>query len=81
MNMFDIDPLKNKKNIKIFMDKILCKQRPGDFNQAIMDLGRYICKPQNPICDECPLKSECKGISVFDLNILSIVSLKASSKI
>ena len=64
MNMFDIDPLKNKKNIQIFMDKILCKQRPGDFNQAIMDLGRYICKPQNPICDECPLKSECKAFKV-----------------
>ena len=50
---------KNKKAIKIFMDSILDIDRPGDFNQAVMDLGRYICKPRNPLCLECPIHSSC----------------------
>lgn len=33
----------------------------GDFNQAIMDLGRYVCKPKSPECIRCPLKSDCKS--------------------
>ena len=62
INTYDTEPLKNKKKIQEFMDNILCKKRPGDFNQAIMDLGRYVCKPQGPLCDECPLHSECKAV-------------------
>jgi len=33
--------------------------RPGDFNQAWMDLGSAICTPQSPACQRCPLRSEC----------------------
>src|SRR5690606_21548875 len=33
--------------------------RPGDYNQAIMDLGAQICKPQNPSCSQCPLEENC----------------------
>ena len=35
--------------------------RPGCFNQAIMDLGREVCKPQNPICEKCPISKFCKA--------------------
>jgi A/G-specific adenine glycosylase len=33
--------------------------RPGDFVQAMMDLGAKICRPSNPRCAECPLRSAC----------------------
>lgn len=33
--------------------------RPGDFAQALMDLGSQICKPKNPQCPLCPLKKDC----------------------
>jgi len=33
--------------------------RPGDYNQAVMDLGRMICKPRKPLCDECPIRAHC----------------------
>ena len=33
--------------------------RPGDVNQALMDLGAGICVPQNPKCPLCPLRSRC----------------------
>jgi A/G-specific adenine glycosylase len=58
-NAYTKPPDKNKKPIKLFMDEILDINRPGDFNQAVMDLGRYICKPRNPLCLECPLHSSC----------------------
>lgn len=33
--------------------------RPGDWNQAVMDLGRTICRPA-PLCDVCPLATDCR---------------------
>ena len=32
---------------------------PGDFNQAMMELGALVCTPTNPMCGECPLKADC----------------------
>jgi A/G-specific adenine glycosylase len=34
-------------------------QRPGDYNQALMELGRTICKPRNPLCNACPIQAHC----------------------
>jgi A/G-specific adenine glycosylase len=34
-------------------------QRPGDYNQALMELGRTICKPRNPLCNQCPIQAHC----------------------
>ena len=36
-------------------------QRPGDFAQAMMDLGSAVCTSRNPRCLLCPLASACKG--------------------
>ena len=33
--------------------------RPGDWNQALMELGATVCTPKNPACERCPLKGEC----------------------
>jgi A/G-specific adenine glycosylase len=35
--------------------------QPGIFNQAMMELGATICKPQNPRCDVCPLRAFCRA--------------------
>jgi A/G-specific adenine glycosylase len=35
--------------------------RPGDFAQAMMDLGAMICAPKHPSCDICPLLKLCRG--------------------
>ena len=32
---------------------------PGDWNQALMELGATVCTPRKPGCDACPLRSEC----------------------
>lgn len=36
------------------------RERPGDFNQALMDLGATICVPQNPRCPLCPWRAACR---------------------
>ena len=51
----DINDLKNHISNKMY------KKRAGCFNQAIMDLGREICKPSSAICAECPLQKSCQA--------------------
>lgn len=36
-------------------------KRPGDYAQAVMDLGATICSPKNPACGICPWRSPCKA--------------------
>jgi A/G-specific adenine glycosylase len=33
--------------------------RPGEFNQALMELGSLVCTPRAPRCDTCPLRAHC----------------------
>ncbi len=35
------------------------KGRPGDYNQALMELGQRLCTVRAPLCDQCPIKSDC----------------------
>jgi A/G-specific adenine glycosylase len=39
---------------------LLDRQRPGDFNQAMMELGATICLPRRPLCLQCPVQSSCR---------------------
>ena len=36
-------------------------QRPGDFNQAMMELGATVCLPKKPLCLVCPLQKSCEA--------------------
>ena len=38
---------------------LLSRRRPGDFNQAMMELGAVVCLPATPRCDACPLRAWC----------------------
>ncbi|NWU60864.1 MUTYH glycosylase, partial [Pterocles burchelli] len=37
------------------------RSRPGDFNQALMELGATVCVPKAPLCGECPVKRHCQA--------------------
>lgn len=41
-------------------ERLLDRTRPGDFNQALMELGGTICVPGEPLCAECPIKRFCR---------------------
>ncbi|XP_037530684.1 adenine DNA glycosylase [Nematolebias whitei] len=36
-------------------------ERPGDFNQAMMELGARVCTPKGPLCFQCPVQSHCRS--------------------
>src|ERR1700744_2539088 len=38
--------------------------RPGDFAQALMDIGATICRPRNPDCPACPLRETCAALAM-----------------
>ena len=38
------------------------KERPGDWAQALMDLGATLCRPKAPLCDRCPLSEDCRAL-------------------
>jgi A/G-specific adenine glycosylase len=48
----------NRKYQKAAAD-LLDNREPGNFNQAIMELGALICKPRGPLCQACPVQKWC----------------------
>ena len=37
----------------------LAQARPGDYNQAMMELGATVCLPRGPLCLQCPVQKQC----------------------
>ncbi|XP_063283228.1 adenine DNA glycosylase isoform X3 [Pelobates fuscus] len=46
-------------------------ERPGDFNQAMMELGATVCTPKKPRCTECPLQSQCRAYEKVEADLTS----------
>ena len=56
------DPLPPaKKTIRHLAEGLTPKARPGDFAQAMMDLGATVCTPRKPACALCPWREPCQG--------------------
>ncbi len=49
--------------IQAASERLLVRERPGDWAQALMDLGAEICRPRAPACPACPLAAICHGQS------------------
>jgi A/G-specific adenine glycosylase len=51
-------------------DELLSRRSPGNFNQAMMELGALVCLPVRPACGRCPLRSMCatRGAHVRTVN-------------
>ena len=50
-----------KKQLSLLAQELVDKQKPGIYNQAIMDFGATICKPKNPLCPTCILQKNCEA--------------------
>ena len=50
-----------QKSLWALAEKLLPAGRPGDFNQAMMELGAMVCTPRSPECDTCPLRARCRA--------------------
>lgn len=56
-------------------------ERPGDFNQALMDLGATVCTPGTPACEKCPLQAECDAYAAGDAEDLPVLPRKNPPKV
>lgn len=57
----DISKAATKREIYRLIQQQLPAQCPGDFNQALMDLGAMVCIPRRPRCTLCPLTNLCEA--------------------
>lgn len=55
-----------RKALRRAANDLLLAERPGDFNQAIMELGATMCTPRSPRCSACPLQSVCEAAQAGD---------------
>ncbi|NCD69610.1 A/G-specific adenine glycosylase [Mucilaginibacter agri] len=56
------EPINSPAGKKLFQqtaNDVLNMEHPGLHNQAMMELGALVCKPKNPACGICPIKTDC----------------------
>lgn len=67
-----VDDAREQKQLQKLAVPLIPVKHPGDFNQALMDLGATICKAKNPDCSRCPIANLCRA-RIHDLqNVLPI---------
>tara|TARA_B100000902_G_scaffold286834_2_gene272944 strand:+ start:1121 stop:2182 length:1062 start_codon:yes stop_codon:yes gene_type:complete len=69
-----------QKKLRPLARKLLNTDRPGDYNQAIMELGATVCHRQSPHCPTCPAIDYCKGAKAGDAQRYPNLIRKKKSK-
>ncbi len=58
------EPLPDAKPaLKALAERFVSPHRPGDWAQALMDLGATVCRPKAPLCLVCPLAADCQALA------------------
>ncbi len=73
----DIAKTKTRRRISDQLGQLILRENPGSFNQGLMDLGRVICTPKNPKCQDCPLCDECEGYQQGDMEAFPVKAKKS----
>ncbi len=50
--------------------------RSSEYAQALMELGALICKPKNPLCNQCPISKKCKSLQKNDFDLTKNIKKK-----
>lgn len=58
--------------------ELVPEQRPGDFNQALMELGATLCTPKKPLCDACPVAGHCQARAHGEVDRLPVPKARKS---
>ncbi|MGO9475943.1 MAG: A/G-specific adenine glycosylase [Rhodomicrobium sp.] len=67
-----------KPSIRSLALRLVPEDRPGDYAQAMMDLGATICTPRSPSCNACPVQCFCKAAAQGEPDRYPIKSPKAA---
>lgn len=78
----DIAKQTTRKKMEGLADQVIPEYAPGDFNQALMELGATICTPKSPQCLFCPVNRDCLAYEQGLENVLpNKTKAKAPEKI
>jgi len=72
----DISQQKTRCKITKLCKSLINKENPGDFNQALMELGAIQCTPKNPKCETCPFANYCLALEKEHTPLLPFKSFK-----
>jgi A/G-specific adenine glycosylase len=73
-----LDKREGQKRVEALAAALVPDDRPGEFNQAMMDLGARICFPKNPLCPECPVALSCRARIMGREHELPVIGKKKS---
>lgn len=76
----DIAKPASRKTFEKIMTDIIDPHKPGDFNQAMMDLGSSTCTPTTPTCNLCPINEFCQSFEKGTMLQYPIKSKKKKAK-
>ncbi|WP_430615249.1 A/G-specific adenine glycosylase [Enterococcus sp. DIV1067f] len=76
----DIAKASSRRPFDEAMRTIISPDEPGEFNQALMDLGSRICTPPTPKCEECPISQYCLAYAENRQTDFPVKSKKAKPK-
>lgn len=57
----DLGAPRTRRRLNLAAEKLLDREHPGEFNQALMELGATVCLPRRPRCEACPLMRYCEA--------------------
>lgn len=78
----DITKTTVKKELELDLLSIIPKDRPGDFNQSLMELGASVCIPNGkPLCEKCPVMHLCRGLHNRTMCSIPVKPLKKKRKL
>ena len=69
-----------KREIRAALAPLVPEGRPGDFAQALMDLGATICTPRGPACAICPVMTDCRARGRTDIERLPVKPPKKAKR-
>ncbi|NUP04683.1 MAG: A/G-specific adenine glycosylase [Polyangiaceae bacterium] len=60
----DVGSTEAKRAVRAACEALVPPVRPGDFNEALMELGATVCSPTSPDCPSCPWRRSCRGVEL-----------------
>ena len=54
---------RHDKAISARLEELIARRSPGNFNQAIMELGAIVCRSRSPLCPICPVQTFCAAFA------------------
>lgn len=74
----DVKKAATQRALQTAADALIDRENPGDFNQAMMELGARICTPRSPKCGRCPVERVCEAHRLGDPEAFPVSASRGS---